>query len=827
MQEEMRRYAARLRERGATPVEARLGVNTGEVVVRLLPTGEGHLEYTPIGHSTSLAARMQALAPTGSIAVTQAVENWCRGYFIFKPLGPTRVRGVSEPIDVYEVTGLGPLRTRLQRAAGRGLTKFVGREREMEALRHAADLAKSGHGQIVAAMAEPGVGKSRLFYEFKVTARLGWMVLEAFSVSHGKASAYLPVLEMLSHYFDISRDDEDRKRRELILGKVLGLDRTLDDTLPYLYLLYGIAGASDSLAQMDAQIRLRRTLEAIKRIMLRESVNQPVMVIFEDLHWIDEQTQEFLNLLVDSIGTARILLLVNYRTEYSHQWNSKTYYTQLRLDPLAHESAEEMLDALLGGNPKLIPLKRLIIEKTEGTPFFMEEMVLALFEEGALYRNGVVGLTRPLTQIRVPASVQAVLASRIDRLPADEKDLLQILAVLGREFQLGVVQRVAEVPGDDLSLMLARLQSGEFIYEQPVAGDIEYTFKHALTQEVAYNSMLTARRRLLHERAGQVLESLFADQPEKQLTQLAYHYSHSADVKRALHYLQRAAQQAVQRSANAEAIIHLESALKLLETLPDSAERSREELALQLALTVPVSITEGGGSPQAEHAFKRARELCQQLEDTGQLAPLLWGLFIVYLSRAEHTTARAVAEELRRLGENANDSRILLWAHHALGSNSCWLGEFSSALDHERHSLTIYDSRHYRSYILEYGQDPRIGSLSIAALVSWILGYPDQALSKTRETRTLARELSHPWSIGFALFFAAFVHRLRGEVAIAQELAEAVIALCSEQGIPYWLTFATAIKGGALAAQGRAQEGIRQIQEGLEASRNVGSTIWS
>ena len=294
------------------------------------------------------------------------------------------------------MTGLGPLRTRLQRSAGRGLTKFVGREREMEALKHAAEQAKAGHGQIVAAMAEPGVGKSRLFFEFKATSQSGWMVLETFSVSHGKAQRLSAgdrsAAQLLRHF---GRRMTNATRREKVSGQ--GSRRSierLEDTLPYLFSLLGIVEGDDPLAQMDGQIRKRRTLEAIKRILLRESLNQPLMVIFEDLHWIDEQTQELLNLLADSIGTAKFLLLVNYRPEYSHQWNSKTYYTQLRLDPLGKESAEEMLSALLGEGADLLPLKRLIIEKTEGNPFFMEEIVQALFEDGALLRNGTVKLTK-------------------------------------------------------------------------------------------------------------------------------------------------------------------------------------------------------------------------------------------------------------------------------------------------------------------------------------------------------------------------------------------------------------------------------------------------
>src|SRR6202049_399613 len=300
---------------------------------------------------------MQVLAPIGSIAATEQMRKLGEGYFLFNGLGATKVKGVSEPVNVYEVTGLGPLRTRLQRSAGRGLTKFVGREREMEALKHAAEQATSGHGQIVAAMAEPGVGKSRLFFEFKATSQSGWMVLETFSVSHGKASAYLPLIDLLRNYFDITAADDERKRREKVTGRVLALDRSLEDTLPYLFSLLGIVEGDDPLPQMDGQIKKRRTLEAIKRIVLRESLNQPLMVIFEDLHWIDDETQELLNLLVDSIGTAKFLLLVNYRPEYLHQWSTKRYYTQMRLQPPGLERAAQRVSGLAGGGEGLCSLQ--------------------------------------------------------------------------------------------------------------------------------------------------------------------------------------------------------------------------------------------------------------------------------------------------------------------------------------------------------------------------------------------------------------------------------------------------------------------------------------
>jgi predicted ATPase len=337
------------------------------------------------------------------------------------------------------------------------------------------------------------------------------------------------VLALLQGYFKIAGEDDQRARRAKVTGNVLTLDRSLEDTLPYLSSLLGIVEGEDPLAQMDGQLKKRRTLEAIKRILLRESLNQPLMVIFEDLHWIDEATQELLNLLADSIGTAKILLLVNYRPEYSHQWNSKTYYTQLRLDSLGKESADEMLSALLGDGVEVTALKRVIIEKTEGNPFFMEETVQVLFDEGALVRDGAaVMLTRSLNTLKIPPTVQGILAARIDRLPPDAKDLLQALAVIGREFSQSLIRAVVPKPDDELNRLLNDLQLGEFIYEQPAVGDVEYIFKHALTQEVSYNSLLLERRKAIHERVGEAIETLNQSRVEEHLSELAHHYNRRA-----------------------------------------------------------------------------------------------------------------------------------------------------------------------------------------------------------------------------------------------------------------------------------------------------------
>jgi predicted ATPase len=484
MQDALREHAAQVAAQGTPAVEARIGINTGEVVMRMVKTGD-RVEYAPVGHVINLASRLQTAAPAGGIAISEDTRRLVEGYFELRGLGPTEVRGVSEAIDLYEVLGIGALHGHFEVATRHGLTKFVGRENELDQMRQALELAIGGHGQIVAVMAEAGTGKSRLFHEFKATLPAECKLLEAYSVSHGKASPWLPVLELLRDYFDIADIDDAAARREKVRGTMTALDPALQDALPYLFGLLGIIEGPDPLVQMDPQIKRQRTLDAIRRIVLRESLIQPLVVIFEDLHWIDGQTQMLLDLLADSIAEARVLLLVNYRTEYRHEWANKSYYSGIRLEPLVSGQAAAMLAALLGEGPELEPFKRMIAERTGGNPFFVEEIVQALFDEGALVRNGAVRVTRSLSQLRLPPTVQGILASRIDRQPVEHKLLLQTLAVIGRGSSLGLLRQVVARADTQLERMLVDLQTGEFIYEQPAATTAEYVFKHALTQEVA------------------------------------------------------------------------------------------------------------------------------------------------------------------------------------------------------------------------------------------------------------------------------------------------------------------------------------------------------
>jgi predicted ATPase len=703
------------------------------------------------------------LASPGSIVVSTYTHRLTDGYFSFKDLGPTQIKGVADSLKIYEVLGVGQLRTRLQVSASRyGLTRFVGRQSEMAQLKRALEQAKAGQGQIVGTMGEPGLGKSRLFYEFKLLSLGGCLVLEAYSVSHGKATAYLPVIELLKSYFDIKVEDEERKRREKIIGKVIGLDRSLEDALPYLFALLGIEEQPSPLQQMDPQIRRRRTFEALKKLFLRESLNQPLVLIFEDLHWIDGETQGFLDVLSESVASAKILLLTNYRPEYRHKWGQKTYYTQLRLAPFGRVEAEEFLDELLGnavgadlvpaqaGRPPGSPLqdlKRLLLEKTQGTPFFMEEIVQELREQGVLVCDPGVGwvTTHPTATLQIPTTVQAVLAARIDRLAPDEKSLLQQLAVIGRQFPVSLVRQVITQPEADLYRLLASLQRKEFLYEQPAFPEVEYIFKHALTQEVAYGTVLQEQRKALHECTAQAVEALYHLKLEDHYSSLAHHYSRSGNTEKAVKYGGLAGQQAIRQSANTEAVSYLTIALELLRTLPDTPGRVRQELALQVALGPALMAAKSTTAPEVERVYVRARELCQQMGESPQLFSVLWGLYIFYFLRGEFQTGRELGEQIFSLAQRQQDSALLLEAHQALAIILFWLGEPVSARAHMEQGLALYNSQQHHSLTSLYGGwDPGVALLNIATLTLWLLGYPDQALKKRDKGLALAQELSHP-----------------------------------------------------------------------------------
>ena len=522
MQAAMRAYTDEVRRTQGLELRMRVGLNAGDVVVRAIGN-DLHMDYSAVGETTHLAARMEQMATPGTIRLTAATLHLVEGLVQVTALGPVPVKGLVEPVEVFELVGASRLRRRLQAAAARGLTPFVGRQQELEALHQALARAKAGHGQVVALVGEAGVGKSRLVHECVHSHRTqDWRVLESASVSYGKATPYFPVMDLLKRYCHVDDGDDARTIRAKVTGQVLTLDETLQDTLPALLALLDAVPDDSPFLTLDPPQRRQRTLEALKRVLLRESQVQPLLLVFEDLHWIDTETQALLDRLVESLPTTHLLLLVNYRPEYQHGWGSKTYYTQLRLDPLPPASAEAFLAALLGDDPSLAPLTPLLIARTEGNPFFLEESVRTLVETGVLVGTpGAYQLVQPLQGMQMPATVQAVLAARIDRLPPEDKRLLQTAAVIGTDVPFALLRAIADVPEAALHRGLAHLQAAEFLYETRLFPEQEYTFKHALTHEVAYGSLLLERRRVLHARLVEALEALA---PERAAAQAEAHY---------------------------------------------------------------------------------------------------------------------------------------------------------------------------------------------------------------------------------------------------------------------------------------------------------------
>jgi class 3 adenylate cyclase/predicted ATPase len=818
IRDELHSYAEQTKAAGRPTIEARIGINTGEVVLRMVNTGT-HTEYSPVGHAANLAARLQAVAPAGGVIVSDDTRKLVEDYFELRHLGPAALRGITEPVNVYEVMSAGPLRGHFDVAARRGLTKFVGREHELEQMRRALDQAMDGHGQLVAIVAEAGAGKSRLVHEFKALLPSECKLLEAHSVSYGKASAWLPVLELLRGYFGIDSADDPATKREKVRTAQAALDLALNDTMPYLLWLLGIPETPDPLEQMDPKIRQRRTLNAIKQIIIRESVVQPTVVIFEDLHWIDGETQALLDLVADSIANTRVLLLVDYRPEYRHEWSGRTHYFQLRLDPLLGQNAAAMLSALLSNGAELDSLKRLIAERTSGNPFFMEEMVEALFEQGILARNGTVKLIRPLSQAHLPVTVQGVLAARVDRPQAADRDLLCTLAVVGHEFPLRLVQRIATTPADELEQRLSRLQAGEFVYEQPAANEIEYVFKHALTQEVAYNSLLIERRKALHERTAQALESLFVDRIDEHLLDLSYHYSRSGNDSRAIDYLGRVAQQAQQRSAYSQSVAYLEEALTRLNSQPSGPERDRKEIAIRWKLADAAMVMNGYAAPEYEHHVTRRYELAQRLGDTTQIFYSLVGMSVQAAFRLQLSRAQDVGWKLLGMADHEHDRDMQLEAHGSL-ANILWLiGDFAASREHAEKGRALFAN----TQIVPTGKEHMWAACQVFACLSTAaLGFADQALEQARAFLTSARERGPQLALAIALNCMGTISLWRRDGAEALKYGDALLAVAYEHGFSTWYSFGQLVHGQALALLTKADEGIAEIKMAVDSLEGTG-----
>jgi class 3 adenylate cyclase/tetratricopeptide (TPR) repeat protein len=819
MQAAMRRYADEVRRTHGLEVLLRVGLNSGGVLVRTIGN-DLYMNYSGVGLTTNLAARMEQLAPPGTIRLTAATLQLVEGAVRVNALGPIPVKGLAEPIEVFELVGATPVHRRLQAAVARGLTRFVGRDQELAALTQALERAGAGHGQVVALVGEAGVGKSRLVYECLQSPRTqGRRVLEAASVSYGKATPYFPVLDLLKRYAQVDDHDDPRTIRAKMTGHVLTLDETLQETLPALLSLLEVLPDDSPFRTLDPPQRRQHTLQALKRVLLRESQVQPLLLVFEDLHWIDAETQELLDSLVESLPTARLLLLVNYRPEYQHGWGSKTYYTQLRLDPLPPASAEEFLTALLGDDSSLAPLKQLLIARTEGNPFFLEESVRTLVETGVLVGEpGAYRLAQALPTIQVPATVQAVLAARIDRLPPEEKRLLQTAAVVGTEVPLPLLQAIAELPEAALHRGLAHLQAAEFLYETRLFPEPEYTFKHALTHEVAYGSLLLERRRGLHARIVEALEALAPDQVGEQVERLAYHALRGEVWDKTVTYCQQAGARAHGRAAFREAVAAFEQALQALVHLPE--DRDTRVLALELRLALDNPLTALGEVGRLLALLGEAEALARELDDRIRLGRVLAEKAFVLISLGDLDVAVATGRQALELVTALGDSALQVQAAYRLAQTYYFIGDFGRAAELLRQTVEAADREPRTSSTAWWITSRAWLARSLSALGAFAEGrrHGKEALRlATLEGRGQVPTIAHGC--------LGLLHLAQGDLEDAIQVLEQGLALCRASGNRAWLPAIMAWLGYAAALQGRLAEGRALLEEAISESLRTGVLI--
>jgi class 3 adenylate cyclase/tetratricopeptide (TPR) repeat protein len=812
MQAAVKRYAEEARRAYGVNVQIRIGLNSGEVVVRAIGS-DLHMDYTAVGQTTHLAARMEQFASPGSILLAPATLELVEGYVAVKPLGPVPIKGLADAVEVYEVTGAGPARTRLQAAARRGLTRFVGRGAELEHLRRAQQLAGSGHGQVVAVVGEAGVGKSRLVYELRHSHRMqGWLVLESASASYGKAASYLPVIDLLKGYFKIQDRDDLREVREKVTGKLLTLDEALKPTLPALLTLLDVPVDDASWRTLDPTERRQHTLDAVTRLLLREAREHAVLLIVEDLHWIDGETQALLDGLVDRLGSASLLLLVNYRPEYRHAWGGKTYYSQISLEVLPVASAGELLDALLGDEPGLAPLKQLLVKR--GNPFFLEETVRTLVETKVLAgERGRYRLTQPVHAIQVPASVQAMLAARIDRLPAEDKRLLQVASVIGKDVPFALLQAIADISDDALHRGLDQLQAAEFLYKTGLFPDLEYSFKHALTHDVTYRGLLQEQRRGLHARIVAALETLYRDRLGEQIERLAHHALRGELGERTVPYLRQAGLKAAARSALQDARDWFEQALGLLATMPESEATLQQAFEIRLELR-PV-LNQLGEVRQQLERLREAEVLAQRLGDQRRLGRVYAFSTNIHALLGELDEASASGTRALAIARELGDLELRVLATTCLEQVQYFRGEYERVVELATGNLAALPADRVYDYL---------GSSAPASIYDrfWLvvslaqLGRFAEAAEYEAEAIRLAESTHHAFTIGRAHHAAGVLHLLKGDWAKARSRLDYGIELYRRGNVVLALPSAVAASAWVLAQLDEASEALNRLREGEE-----------
>jgi class 3 adenylate cyclase/tetratricopeptide (TPR) repeat protein len=819
MQEASRIQAAEVRREFGLLFEVRIGINSGPVVVTVKHQGEDFIELRFDGVPTHIANRVESLAAPGSILLTRDTLVLAKGFLRVKTLGSVPLRGIAGPVEVYELEGVNT-RNRMHALAARGLSKFIGRHDEIETLNRAATLAKAGHGQVVALVGEAGVGKSRIFLEFaRSLGAEGWLILEGGSASYDKTTSYLSLIDLLSGYFQIQDRDTEQQVRERVGKKLLALgDEKLLAQVPLLTGALGISVSDDAWANVDPFERQSLIFDAAKRLLARESQSQSLCLVIEDLHWIDAETQTFLDMLSESIPASRVLLLVNYRPEYQCRWAGKSYFSELRIDPLGTANADELLDTLLGSDAALLPIKQRLIEATQGNPLFLEECVRSLIESGALEQaSGRVSPVGSIPPDFVPGTVGALLAARIDRLRPELKELLQCAAVIGNDIKEPLLEAVTGMAQPDLRRAIHELQVAELLYEKAPFPETEYAFKHSMTRDVAYASLLRDRRTVLHAKAARSLEALAAGRLDEHVERLADHAEKGAIWDKALEYLHRSGVKAYSLYANADAARFFERALAVLKKLPETPENLR--LAVDLRFELRNALLPGLETDRILRSLDELEPILDKLGDKKRSAQHAAFRCNHHFVIGEQRRAIEFGETAVHLARECGDRVMLGESLFRLAQSYHALGEYRQAVSLLEQGLEFNANDLSRDHHLSIIPSVLNRTWLTIALVE--CGDFGAGMRHAKRALEIAEGADHQLSELLGWLSIGYVLSWKGEIEGAVAALERGLDLCGRWSFRAWHIRLVSALGVAYARSGRVEKGLELAAQAVRDSEET------
>jgi class 3 adenylate cyclase/tetratricopeptide (TPR) repeat protein len=798
-----------LNARLAHPIRIRIGIHTGIVVV-----GENEL----FGATPNLASRIQATAGPNEIAVSLQTYRLVEGLFACEALDEVAFKGVARPLKIYRVLRESGASSRFDVALRSGLTPLVGRDAEIGLLREKWERAKAGSGQAVVLSGEAGIGKSRLAEVLRESARAERAnVYEIRCSPYHQNTAFFPLIQLLQQLLT-PRESPGKSSLHLVerWAKANGFDPA--EIVPQVASLLSMPLPDHYPPVTLAPQRQRERLqEMLVDTVVKATALHPLLIAYEDLHWADASTLELLRLQIDRTPSCPVMFLVTTRPELKLEWEARDHVSVVQLNRLEPKHAVTMVQQVTSGRRLPGEVLSQIVLKTDGVPLFIEELTKAVIQSGLLTegRDGFE-LTGPLPPLAIPDSLHDSLIARLDRMAA-EKEVVQIGAVVGREFSYTLLREVARIDDAALRHALARLVTDDLLHQRGAGEDASYVFKHALIQDAAYESLLKGMRQVYHQRTADVLERRLAENGDSHTELLAHHYTEAGLTTQSLPYWLEAGRVSLARSANIEAVNHLTRGLELLATLPDSPERLQSELAFQTNLGMAWMATKGYAAPETRRAYDRARELCSRAGESPQLVPILIGLANYFIVRAEYGAACEIAEQTLRLAATLNDNGSAMEAHIQYGYALFYMGEFEQARGHLARGIELYDPVLHQSSAWIFGHEPRMAVSICNACALWITGYPDQAAALCEQGLRHAHESSHALTLAFALTYASMLHHWLGRDETAVAFAVDAISISAEQGLTFW-SAAAALHRGAGEAGLRPSEGTIAVIEAALAS---------